>query len=418
MKSRNNTTIGVRSRKYVNNTPLLTDIVAYRDFLSVSGQSSGPIPKPLKPNAFAYDKLESYALTGTLTEFKATNSYFVTSGLCYDALSISSVRTLPMPDKATVYNECLDKFNQATRGSLDLSVSAFEWKQSVQLARNLSPKGLMNLSSQIYDTYIRRPLKSRGRWNSRHVNGDMYGQARIPADLWLQYQYGLRPLMQDVFDTALEAVRYVDTSLNLIETSVRKPFGGDIKHNWLITGTSPNVFNGIRGCKGARICKISAQLQNDALASSNVSRFTSMNPASIAWELIPYSFVVDWFVDVGSYLRSVETALLSNNTFKSGYISELVYYEGQPEMAWSNQLIDSYLYNGKVTGNIHYASFQRRVLSSYPLPAVPRFKTDLGSSQLLSAAALLTRFLPKEVLPMTLNQMLPGARTSKGSFVF
>ncbi len=419
MKARNQLTYGLVSRRYVNNPPGQASQVNYRDALTVPIQSIGRIKKPLVPSPLRYTVLRSWGYYGKRAEVKdPVIDYFVTDGFNYEALSASSAASLPSPDRATVYNECLDKFGQKTRGSLDLSVSFFEWEQSVQLARNLSPKGLMRLSSQIYDTYIRRPLKSSGRWNSRHANGDLYGQARIPADLWLQYQYGLRPLMQDVFDTALEAARYADTTLQLIEASVRKPFNGDISHNFGNTGTTPNIFNGVRDCKGERICKISAQMQFNATGKDALARFTSLNPASIAWELIPYSFVVDWFVDVGTYLRSMETALLNGSTFKNGYISELLAYDAYPEMEWRNQLINSYRWTGKVSAQLHYSEFERRVLSSYPLPALPRFKANLGSSQLLSAAALLTQFLPKEVLPITLNQMLPGKRTSKGSFVF
>ncbi len=33
------------------------------------------------------------------------------------------------------------------------------------------------------------------------------------------------------------------------------------------------------------------------------SRLGLTNPAAVAWELVPYSFVVDWFVNVGDYLN-------------------------------------------------------------------------------------------------------------------
>jgi hypothetical protein len=43
-------------------------------------------------------------------------------------------------------------------------------------------------------------------------------------------------------------------------------------------------------------------------ATENISAARSLgltDPLSIAWELIPYSFVVDWFIPIGSYLENL-----------------------------------------------------------------------------------------------------------------
>lgn len=36
-----------------------------------------------------------------------------------------------------------------------------------------------------------------------------------------------------------------------------------------------------------------------------ISQFGLANPLAIAWELVPFSFVLDWFVNVGDYLSSL-----------------------------------------------------------------------------------------------------------------
>jgi hypothetical protein len=41
------------------------------------------------------------------------------------------------------------------------------------------------------------------------------------------------------------------------------------------------------------------------LSESNVSALTNLiDPLTVAWELMPYSFVVDWFAPIGSYLSA------------------------------------------------------------------------------------------------------------------
>jgi hypothetical protein len=49
-----------------------------------------------------------------------------------------------------------------------------------------------------------------------------------------------------------------------------------------------------------------------------------VNPAVIAWELVPFSFVVDWFVPVGNFLSQwtdfVGLSLQNGYTTKSAYV--------------------------------------------------------------------------------------------------
>jgi hypothetical protein len=121
-----------------------------------------------------------------------------------------------------------------------------------------------------------------------------------------------------------------------------------------------------------------------------------MNPLSITWELIPYSFVVDWFVDIGSYLRNFETGLLYNSIFLSGYKSELYRYGAELTCGFAQHVSGDMKYIARdLNAMTRRVEFSRTVLGTYPLPNRPSIKADLGSSQLLSAAALLRQFLSK-----------------------
>lgn len=128
----------------------------------------------------------------------------------------------------------------------------------------------------------------------------------------------------------------------------------------------------------------------------DLARWTSLNPASIAWELTPYSFVVDWFLDIGGTLRNFETAVLSQGSFHHGYIDYLMYYDSDQEFVYLGS------HGGAVdgddiivSGNLYESDFVREVLTSYPYPRLPSFNAKLGWQRLLSAAALLTTALPK-----------------------
>lgn len=127
--------------------------------------------------------------------------------------------------------------------------------------------------------------------------------------------------------------------------------------------------------------------------------FTSLNPVSIAWELLPYSFVVDWFFNVGNYVRNLETALLYGGDFVDGYMTKVSY-------AQMKMVPKRYSYpKGSGTGLVsctfdakseaYLVNFNRSILTSSPTPEVPSFRADLGSARLLNAAALLAVLLKK-----------------------
>jgi hypothetical protein len=141
---------------------------------------------------------------------------------------------------------------------------------------------------------------------------------------------------------------------------------------------------------GRRLCKLSLIFDAGLLNQDKKDIYTSLNPASIAYELIPYSFVVDWFVNIGGYLRSLETALLNQTAFIGGYSSELLAYDCKFNARGRSSTILR-----EAFGTVSYSRFDRTLINSYPLPRYPKFEIGLGSSQMLSAAALFAQFLKR-----------------------
>lgn len=124
--------------------------------------------------------------------------------------------------------------------------------------------------------------------------------------------------------------------------------------------------------------------------TTNFARFTSLDPASIAYELVPYSFVLDMFADIGGYLRNAETALLYNRIFRMGYVSYSTKVECDYVLAGPTQFPNRTATGG---GRVKAVSLSRQRITSYPTPQIPSFSCDLGSGQLMSIAALLAQRL-------------------------
>jgi hypothetical protein len=118
-------------------------------------------------------------------------------------------------------------------------------------------------------------------------------QAREVSGRWLEMQYGWRPLV----DQAYEAGRALESFTR--QRVVR--FSASNKRSKLIdlSGT-PSQYHVWSTLTYSR--KYVAELREDM----GVGRSLGLtNPAAVAWEIVPYSFVVDWFIPVGSYLSAL-----------------------------------------------------------------------------------------------------------------
>lgn len=273
----------------------------------------------------------------------------------------------PSWDRSNVYNAALSRLNEKIRGGLDISIALAEAKTTARMVRALG-------------NVIAHARKFRS-----------LGSTKDLANGWLQWQYGWKPLCSDVFKVADESIRIVLNKLQSVRAGATYPIRvSDKAIRWIVEGGYDIPIN--RDGSGKQSCRFSVSYYPKEF---EIARWTSLNPVSIAWELTPYSFVIDWFVDVGSYLRNLESALLYNNVFNSGYVSELFAYDGTETVIEPNRYTVG-IYNRFYTGTSRRRrerKFRRNKLLSYPLPRAPSISADLSSARLLSAAALLRQLL-------------------------
>lgn len=116
---------------------------------------------------------------------------------------------------------------------------------------------------------------------------------------WLELQYGWVPLVKDVHSAAEFLAKQLEFPLvRTYRVRRRKPLK-------LTTVAAGSVFNA--NAHGETRGQIIARLSEVDVAQ--LSGLT--DPASVAWELMPWSFVFDWFVPIGEYLsaRSLASSL-------------------------------------------------------------------------------------------------------------
>lgn len=130
-----------------------------------------------------------------------------------------------------------------------------------------------------------------------------------PEKLWLEYRYGWMPLVYDIVDT-LKAIHADDmraSGPNTVKTARGK---ADTTYN-RSTALTSNVGGitslGVR----SETHEYSIRgyiLYRDLLGGvfRRLNDFGLFDVPRAAWELVPLSFVVDWFVPVGDYLAAIQ----------------------------------------------------------------------------------------------------------------
>jgi hypothetical protein len=127
------------------------------------------------------------------------------------------------------------------------------------------------------------------------VNRELKGKHKRAADLWLELHFGWEPLIYDIGD----AIEVLQGPRPPSEVEGRGVFR---LRNRTVTGASPNRDFVERNYKFTTKCCALVAVENPNQALANQMGF--VNPLSVAWELVPYSFVVDWFLPVGGFLNS------------------------------------------------------------------------------------------------------------------
>lgn len=193
--------------------------------------------------------------------------------------------------KANDYLTVLSRLSENVKGhNFNLAVNAAQGKQTVGMVVN----ALNSIGGAILD------LK-RGKFESA---ARRFGVASKPSRLsekdisgrWLELQYGWLPAISDVYEAAKAYESLTsDSRVSRVSASVNRQYQIDVSNspsNYSVLGTRRE---GIR-----IIYEMSEQL-------TTARSLGLTDPASVLWEIIPYSFVVDWFIPIGSYLENLNT---------------------------------------------------------------------------------------------------------------
>lgn len=203
------------------------------------------------------------------------------------------------------------------------------------------------------------------------------------AEGWLSYIYGWKPLMSDIYDSYKLLQEGFKTKPQLLHVTRNIGVFEEIRDYW------PNAQSSYTRSEGHASGKMWFRI-----ADSDINRLSSLgliNPLEVAWEVLPFSFVVDWFVPVGSYLEALSARV--GLTFVDGYYGIKVVttslFEGLDGSHSGYTKVSS-----DCSTRLDVSGYRRTVMSSLPWPDF-WFKSPFSTIHVANAVALLRTLLGK-----------------------
>lgn len=180
---------------------------------------------------------------------------------------------------------------------LHLGIAIGEGRKTMQMVyQNLTTIGGALRDCKRGDLRAARKLLGMTSVKQSHAANQRF-QLLSLANRWLELQYGWKPLIRDVY-SGMVAFALINDPPRHWELKVKhnKPYA---------KGTEYDSANKVR-----RKCKAKAMSTMHYTFTERLDTPRSLglhDPEAIAWEVMPWSFVIDWFIPIGSYLQQLNT---------------------------------------------------------------------------------------------------------------
>lgn len=383
--------VGIRSRTVCNRSggvtststvPIVTDtsstitgvsVPKYRSIIAAGGNATSDMDAVERTASL--DKPLSWNFRFSSGNYYGYSSYGEYTGYEGPLGSDTSMLTIATNGaRAKAYSELRSGFNSfAFIGEL---------RESIAMIRSPAlglRKGL--------ETYLREAKRLRKKFSVRTSQNKMFRDAI--SDLWLEYSFGWVPLMMDIKLAYESAVKTVENKQFI-------PFKGTYRLNH--KSTHPDT---VYPSDGSLIPRVVIKYSGEHETSVAYSGMAYVQPGFSArgfnfgatlpdfvpagWELCPWSFLIDYFTNVGDVLDSWATAQAVGFSFvsyttrvRSTYRSEMkATHEGSPK--------DPRVYTGSASYSCK--TIKRRKANDVPLPEL-QIDAKLSTSRGLNIAAL------------------------------
>jgi hypothetical protein len=199
----------------------------------------------------------------------------------------------------------------------------------------------------------------------------------IPASV-LQFNFGVAPLFGDLY-SVVEALRLKLTAPILMRESVSIKIPFEQVISW--ADFTYDLKGGLRQ---------RATIYYDIDPTQYLSEYVDFgNPVEWVWELIPFSFMVDWLIPIGDWLGNLDA--LTGITNIRGVVTSKM------DQRWTASWNQADVSLTKPTG--YWRSYQRDLFYTVPV-SLPRWEPSGSWKKLLNASSILANLKLKGIRPM------------------
>jgi hypothetical protein len=225
-----------------------------------------------------------------LPQHQATNGYFWTAPPSFTDSYLSQ-------ERSWAKNGALARFNGKVKETASWLVTLAEHKQAMQMIENrlftLASvtksllRGRVDLAAEELGVFGTKDYRTKRRL------GKIKGNAKAASNNMLEFAFGWQPVVSDI-----------QSSMKILQAEIpRKPVKATCrisvdKINGSWPGSTGSHVTGYLQCTIGAFVSIS----NPNLYLAN--QLGLLNPAIVAYELVPWSFVLGWFVNVEQFLSS------------------------------------------------------------------------------------------------------------------
>lgn len=348
-------------------------------------------PQPYSHHRYeTYDDAHDLQLCLTLSRFGCRPSCWTETRFGgYYAFTFESI---PLPNLEDPAAKLLGKLNVA---EVNAALTFFERKDTFSMltshlsrmtqAARAVRRGRFKEASSILGIKLSQRAKKR-------LNRNRLDQF---TDNWLEYRYGWVPLCNDIYNTSLIISDGVNKKGDIVSLRSSSSDSG----SKTVSIISNNILDHTQTIEYKRRRGVGVDFSITDPEYRMLEALGLTNPATIGWELVPFSFVVDWFVPIGDSLRSLTA--YKGLQFRGGYtyLKEEISQQQDPFIEYRDSGCGDYPYI-EHPAYIHRTinNFDRYVMSSFDDLRVNPWETSNGLNAIraLDAVSLLQSVLKQK----------------------
>lgn len=325
-----------------------------------------------------------------LENVAGTTRYLMNGVACDVSLPLLTVPALPSLDAGLVSQAITEANANVKVADVDLMVMAAELDESVRLLHSIGRRFL-----KVYRAFRRFNFKALRKMRQGRISDQ-----EALRQAWLEYRYGIRPIYYD-----LKGIyKYLKRHGELAARHTARASADSVT-----SSSTTSSYAGIYPYPNGTMCRLKVYYDRWTEQSQTVragvlyatefsNAFTKRlallgvdRPMSSAWDLIPFSFIVDWFVSIGPFVASWEPkpgcnmlASWSVVTREAKAVTKVTSIVPYYTTGWvkcdTNPLEDSY----------HSVKLVERTANP-ALPYLPSLNVKLSAAKLLDLAGIFLR---------------------------